>query len=246
MNRGGHCPHDDGRLDTTASIGVKEVMFKTKLGGIRSLGLILLADFAIVGAIKISFGVAGEILWLSHMGLLIAGIGLLSRSPFLTCTSLISIFAVHSLWLVDCLVWLVTGDFVLGVTDYLEDADLGTWVATAHHFYLIPLLVVVVLCGRQCPKGSLPGAAAVYLTLSLISRGFLEPGDNVNFAFRVATGLNWPLLRWVNELPGPLYLLTVNAFVSAVFFLPTYAALRSCCKVDGSALRVLARGHRRA
>ena len=57
----------------------------------------------------------------------------------------------------------------------------------------------------------------------------MVPANNVNFAFRVDTGLDWVLLGWVNRLPGPAYLLVLNAFVSAGFFLPIYLGLRYLC-----------------
>ena len=157
----------------------------------RWLGLLLLADFAIVCSIKSAYDSGSEIWWMSHVGLLIAGLGFVGRSSMLLSTALISIFVLHSLWLVDCLVWLVADQFVLGVTTYLQDARLGVWVATAHHFYLVPLLLISVLDSRRCPRASFPAAVALFIFLSLISRAFLAPADNVNFAFRVDTSLDW-------------------------------------------------------
>ncbi len=193
------------------------------------MGVLLLADFLIVCAIKVGKDIAGDIWWMSHMGLLIAAAGFLHRSVLLIGTALISVFVLHSLWLVDCVVWLLTGHFVLGVTHYLDGAGLGVWVATAHHFYLVPLLLISVLGCRRCPRASFPAAVALFLTLSLISRGFLAPANNVNFAFHVDTSLDWAFLDWANRLPGPVYLMVLNAFVSAGFFLPSYIGLRYLC-----------------
>ena len=195
----------------------------------RWLGLLLLADFAIVCSIKSAYDSGSEIWWMSHVGLLIAGLGFVGRSSMLISTALISIFVLHSLWLVDCLVWLVTDQFVLGVTTYLQDARLGVWVATAHHFYLVPLLLISVLDSRRCPRASFPAAVALFIFLSLISRAFLAPADNVNFAFRVDTSLDWTFLYWINHLPPYTYLFALNAFVSAGFFLPSYIGLRFWC-----------------
>lgn len=163
------------------------------------------------------------------MGLLIAAAGFLHRSVLLIGTALISVFVVHSLWLVDCVIWLLTSHFVLGVTHYLDGAGLGVWVATAHHFYLVPLLLISVLRSRRCPRASFPAAVALFLSLSLISRGFLAPANNVNFSFHVDTSLDWAFLDWANRLPGPVYLMVLNAFVSAGFFLPSYIGLRYLC-----------------
>ena len=195
----------------------------------RWIGLFLLADFLMVCTVKVEQDIAGDIWWMSHVCLLGAAMGFLRRSILLICTALICVFVPHLLWLVDCVVWLSTGRFLLGVTDYLDGAEPGVWVATAHHFYLVPLLLITVLCRRRCPRASFPAAVALFLSLSLVSRGFMAPANNVNFAFRVDTGLDWVLLGWVNRLPGPAYLLVLNAFVSAGFFLPIYLGLRYLC-----------------
>ena len=195
----------------------------------RWVGLLLLVDFAIVCTINFAYDKGSEIWWMSHVGLLIAGLGFVGRSAMLISTALISIFVLHSLWLVDCVVWLVTDQFVLGVTTYLQDARLGVWVATAHHFYLVPLLLISVLHSRRGPRASFPAAVALFIFLSLISRAFLAPADNVNFAFRVDTRLDWTFLHWINHLPPSTYLLALNAFVSAGFFLPSYIGLRYWC-----------------
>ena len=195
----------------------------------RWIGCLLLANFVIVCAIKIGYGIAGDIWWMSHVGLLLAAVGFLRRSALLICTALISVLALHSLWLVDYVVWLLTGHFVLGVTKYLDGAEFGVWVATAHHFYLAPLLLITLCHCRRCPRASFPVAVALFVSLSLISRSLLAPANNVNFAFRVDTGLDLALLDWVNRLPGSAYLVALNAAVAAGFLLPVYIGLRCLC-----------------
>ena len=204
-------------------------MGRIKFLGPRWLGLLLLADFAIVCVLKAASGKPGEIWWMSHVGLLIAGLGLVCRSTLLICTALISVFVVHSFWLVDCAIWLVTGNFVLGVTKYLEGAELRVWLATTHHFYLIPLLAISVLRRKQCPPMSLLAAMVLFLAVTLVSRVFVAPEQNVNFAFRVETSLDWPILLRFNRLPGPAYVFVLNALVSVAFFLPTFLGLRHWC-----------------
>ena len=43
------------------------------------------------------------------------------------------------------------------------------------------------------------------------------------------TDLDWAFLNWVNRLPGPTYLIALNAFVSAGCFLPSYYCIRYLC-----------------
>ena len=93
------------------------------------IGSILLVNFAVVCALKIIHGIAGDILWMSNLGLLIAGIGFVRRSTVVVCTALIGIGVFHGIWLVDCLTWLFSGGLPLGVTSYLQGADMSVWAA---------------------------------------------------------------------------------------------------------------------
>jgi len=234
----------------------------------RWIGAALLVHFAVVCAVKAAKGCPEEILWMSHVGLLLAGLGLVGRSTLLVCTALLCILLLHGLWVFDCVAWWMGGSFPLSITSYLEEADAWVWLGTAHHFYLAPLLVVLVLVRRSMPRHSfpsrdrqgalarprqspvpyergpeqavarptiagpfpaaaLPAAVAVYLWLSVLSRAFLDPAPNVNYAFGVPGALDFAFFRWANLQPGFIYLPGLNLFVTLVFFLPPFLALRA-------------------
>lgn len=190
----------------------------------RWMGYALLAHFAAICTIKVLTGCGEEILWMSHVGLLMTGVGLVSRSILLVTTALTCILVLHSLWLADCISWWVTGVFPLGIATYLPEADAWIWVATAHHFYLAPLLLVIVLRNRQWPEETLLAAAAVYLFLTVISRAVLTPGANVNYAFGLLTAIDHPLVDLADRVPGSIYLLGLNSFVCTFMFAPVALA----------------------
>lgn len=186
----------------------------------RSIGVLLLVQFAAVCIIKIHLGIAHEILWMSHVGLLLAGLGLALQSSVLIGTSFICVLVLHGLWLTDCVVWLIRGRHPLGITNYLDDAATLVWLATLHHFYLAPLLLLVVRRLKTWPKEAMLAAIALYLALTVISRGWLPPAANVNYAFGVLTSLDNAFLDWANRQPGWLYMLGLNAFVVVFMFWP--------------------------
>lgn len=192
----------------------------------RRVGALLLAHFALVSLIKISTGVACEILWMSHVGLLLAGLGLVLDKPLLVATALLDVLVLHGLWLVDCFGWAFTGDFPLGITTYLRTADTLGWIATAHHFYLVPLLLLFVRPPAVRTPEALLSAIAVYLLLTVVSRAVLPPARNVNFAFGVSFGPEVPLVTWGNRQTGAIYLPLLNAFVALVMLAPPFILLR--------------------
>lgn len=193
----------------------------------RWIGVLLLAQFAAVCIIKIHLEVAHEILWMSHVGLLLAGLGLAARSSVLIATSFTCVLVLHGIWLMDCVAWLISRRHPLGVTNYLDEATPLAWLATLHHFYLAPVLLVAVRRLRTWPAEALLAAAALYLVLTVISRGWLSPAANVNYAFGVLTSLDSPFLDWANRQPGWLYMLGLNGFVVVVMFWPAHVLGRA-------------------
>lgn len=189
----------------------------------RALGLLLLTQFAILLAIKIHVGLLEDMFWLSHVCLLMAGVGCCLGRPLLYCTALTCLLGLHTLWLVDWALWQWSGSFPLGLTTYLQDGGFLTWLGTAHHFYLVPLLLVMICRRRVWPKETLLLSVALFLVLTVISRAFLSAAGNVNCAFGVPVNICEDLLARVHRLNGGVYLLALSTFVFVVFLVPANA-----------------------
>ncbi len=183
-------------------------------------GVALLVHFAIIVAIKLRTGNGAELFWISHVALLMAGVGLVWGSPVLWTAALTNIFMLHILWLFDFFGWLIAGWFPLGGCEYMIAAGTATWFATLHHFYLLPLLLLLFARQRRYSLEAPLTATAVFVYLTIVSRAFLPAGVNVNFAFRVTSATRNPVSLWVNSLPDAAYLPAVNAVAVCLFFLP--------------------------
>jgi hypothetical protein len=194
--------------------------------GFKSIGLLLLANFVVVVILKSAHGNARELLWISHFGLFLAALGFLLESGLLIATCFVSVFILHALWLFDAAAGLTTGDFPLGATRYLQTAPLWLWVSTAHHFYLLPLLAFGLWRRRECPPEALVAAIALFLYASVASRFFLDPADNVNFAFGLEVQVLPDFIAWANRQRSGFYLVGLNAFATWFMFLPAYVLAR--------------------
>lgn len=194
--------------------------------GARWIGAAFLLQFVVVCAIKAHKELAWEILWMSHASLLLAAIGLLTRSMVLVGTAYVAIFSLHTLWLIDCFTWMITGHSPLAITAYLASADPWVWVATSHHFYLAPILATLVYRARTLPRESLLGAVAMYLLLTVVCRALSTSTLNVNYAHGVLSQLRLGVVDWLNLLPGTAYLLMLNLGVTVLFFLPAFFGIR--------------------
>jgi len=177
----------------------------------------------LVVAIKIKIGQPADILWMSHVGLATAALGFFAGKPVLVTAAFIELLALHSLWLYDCLSWMIAGSFPMGLATYLTSANALVWTATAHHFFLLPLLLVTVRVKPRHPKEALLIAIATYLVLTCLCRAFVEPALNINYAFGVRISWEHWFWSWANRnSDGPFYLLGLNTFVTLVMFLPAY------------------------
>lgn len=186
----------------------------------RILGAMLAAQFILMVAIKIATGFAQEIAWMSHVALAAAAVGLLCSNAIFIASAFVGVSVLHCLWLADCFSWMATGDFPLGITNYLRDADGWVWLSTLHHFYLLPILIWSIRGLKRWPQEAFLAAVAAYLVLTTFSHALLDRSMNVNYAFGVLTAIDHPLVHLANRLPGATYLLGLVSFVTVFMFMP--------------------------
>jgi len=198
------------------------------------VGALLLAQFAVTAIIKFNKGLGDDVLWMSHMSLVIAGAGLIMRRPWLVAAALTGILFTHSLWLFDLTAWLLGFGFPLRISHYMEGASLSTWVSTGHHLYVLPFLLWIVLRRGRYPWGALPAIMLIFVALTAMSYWFTDPARNVNRVHGIEPDFGFPPFIWANELredaPNGLrgnavYLLALNALSAAILFIPMAALL---------------------
>lgn len=186
------------------------------------MGLCLMIHFVLVCFVKRDSGQGEELAWISHVALLVAGVGLFLCSRLLVRAALVAILVPHGLWLFDCLTWLVADVFPLKLTCYLAEANTTDWLATAHHFYLAPLLLWLVVRFRLRAQEAPWAALAGYVTLICSSRAILPPSMNINWAFGLFPESDWPLVHRVNRLPDGFYMLLLIACMTVMLFASEY------------------------
>lgn len=165
------------------------------------LGAALAAAYLYVVATWVASARPEEGLWLSHLSLLLAGIGFATGSAALLGGTLVGIFVFHSLWCFDALAWILASRFPMGITYYLEGATAAQWLATLHHFFLFPLLAYALLRERALGRSAWPMACALFALAVFLARALTPAAANVNGAFAPPPGIAGsfldPLLRAV-------------------------------------------------
>lgn len=186
----------------------------------RLLGALLLTQFAVVCVVNLAGNTPAQIWWISHAALVLGAVGMIVDRPVPLLAALTAILVLHAAWLLDVAGWFLTGDFPLGATTHLVDAGFWRWLATAHHFYLAPMLILALHRRAAGLFGALALCIAVFSCLTILSRLWLPAQANINYAFMVPRSTH-PIVVWGNELHAVWYLLTYNAIVAVSIFFPT-------------------------
>ena len=197
---------------------------------LRSLGFALLLQFTFLCVCKWAQGTPEQIWWVSHVSLLTTAAGLIGRRPWLVSAALTNVLLLHLLWLVDLGTWLLIGDFPFQVTTHMANASEATWVATAHHFYLTPALLLLFLREPQYRLESFLLACSIFLLLTLFCCLSLPQPANINCAFCVPAGITLCGADWLNSVPRTYYLTALNLAVGVFVFVPTAILLTAIAR----------------
>lgn len=194
------------------------------------MGCAMLAHLGFLCWLKMERGIEGELLWVSHVSLALTGVGLVIGSGLCLSTALVCVGVLHGLWLIDLLVLGLAGWSPFGATGYLVEADALTWLGTGHHFYLLPLLLVLAVRGRCFRACSVLTATLVFGVLVVLSRAVLPPEMNINGAHALFPGREGTLIRLINGLPGVWYVVVLVVGVGSLVFWPWAMVLGRVCR----------------
>lgn len=180
----------------------------------------LLANCAVVVTIKCAQGRTPELLWLSHLTLALTALSLLTGRARLARIALTAIAVPHLLWLGDAAWLFVAGRSPLHITAYLANATPADWAATAHHFYLLPLLGLILYRRGGWDRCDALGAWALISIAFALGRALSSPAENVNYAHGLLGTIRNPALDWLNTAPPIAYAIGYLAITAIFVVLP--------------------------
>jgi hypothetical protein len=165
-------------------------------------------------------GTLENLCWLSHIATLLGGMGAIFQNRKLISIALVSLLEFHTCWLIDILMWLIFGKFVLGITSYLQGAPITLWLQASNHFYALPFLLLLAIWQGGIEKYAWVWVSLLFTSLVLISFFFLPAHSNVNSAHRLWPGLDRTFFKPLDHLPRGFYLLSLIAINTLGNFLP--------------------------
>ncbi len=195
--------------------------------------LYLFFGFMMIGHFILNIFICGQmrtfhdLLWLSHMGTLIGGVGALTRRPMLISVALVCLFEHHLFWFVDTVWWLISGEFPFGTTAYLKDAAVADWIKTSNHFFSVPFLLILAIIQGRVHKTAWIWSTALFATLAVVSAAWLPTSANVNCALAPCEGLDKMFCELFNICSFPLiwYFPLIIVFNGFLNYLPVNLGL---------------------
>lgn len=135
-----------------------------------------------------------QILYACYIGIILIGIGILTRKSFLILSQIYIITIPSIFWAIDFFHWLIFKTPLWGMTDYFffnPEITLDKFVSL-QHFYAIPLAIYAAkIIGKEKNAWKL---SLIQLTLTFIAvKNLSQPELNVNCVFYSCININWVL-----------------------------------------------------
>jgi len=167
----------------------------------RNTGALLAAYYAGVVAFKTSQAETDSLLWLCHACLALGALALLLRMERLVRATAVCLIVPTLIWWLDAASLLIGGRLLVGAINPPTSA--AEWLATSHHFFLAPLLLVVL--PRIAPDRGETRLASVIVSLLIAGAFFAAPRHlNINWAHSVLPGVDLPAVHAWNAM-APIF-----------------------------------------
>ena len=185
------------------------------------IGVLIMLHWVALVIDRITHNISYNLFWFSHLALVLAAAGFILRSNLLLTTSLISILLGHGLWVFDLLVLVITGNSPLNYSSYFFDLSFYRKILTAHHIYLIPLLLITLWKQKKISKYGWLLASILFAAASFLTVFFVPKEYNVNCAHFVCPALIeiFPFLGFLATLDAFNYLIAIIVIMSLFGFL---------------------------
>lgn len=186
------------------------------------IGIFIVIHWILLVIDRITYNILPNLFWMSHLALLLAAIGFISRNNLLLTASLISIFVIHGVWIYDLVVTLTTNLTPFDFTPYILKLPFYRKILSSHHIYLIPLLLVALWRQKKLSKYGWLLASGIFAFATFFSYFFLPRSFNINCAhYACDIALKILPFNFLTKLSPMPYLIVLNIITAIMIFLLT-------------------------
>jgi hypothetical protein len=160
----------------------------------------------------------GNFVQLCDLAVLLTVVGVWTGNTLLLSSQAVGSLVINSIWVLDVIARLTTGQHLIGGTEYMWDAQYPLWVRLLSLYHVA---VPVVLLWAVRRKGYDPRGWILQVAISvpvLIASRLLDPAKNLNFAHVD------PILH-IAFRPALLHLTIILFCLIAIIYWPTHQIL---------------------
>lgn len=158
------------------------------------------------------------ILWFSYLAFFLIGVGILTRKSELIASQLNIILIPYIVWNIDFLYVLITGNSLLGITNYFfVQKPLIAQIITSQHIFTIPISLLAIYFIKIKNKSFWKFSLAQITIFYILIRALSAPEENVNCVFSSCLPF---------QVPETIYPLFWFLSYSAMIFLTTFTLNR--------------------
>ncbi len=174
-------------------------------------GALLLAHFSFTVFRACFTGHPEDLLWASHAGTFLGGVGAITRKTKFVSVALVLLLTPHAMWMLDVAGRLILGRYPLGLASYLETTDWWEKLQSANHVFTVPVMLASAWILGGVERRAWWASGALLAVLTLASAVFCPAASNVNLAHHIWPGLDRTPFRFLELLPRGFYLASVLA-----------------------------------
>jgi hypothetical protein len=155
---------------------------------LKILGIFILFYGLLAITQAITSGNPGWIFWTCYLGMILIGIGSLTKNSLLIKIQLNILTIPLILWIIDFFSILIFNYHLLGMTDYFfRQITIFARLVSLEHFFLLPIGFTSLYLTKKLTKSSLEKAwhfsSIQLIILFTLTRLLTSPQDNVNSVF---------------------------------------------------------------
>lgn len=196
-------------------MGFWKIDYKKKLPLAIKLPYILL--FTVVMYVNVVYYGWENILWFSHMALILLFIGIVFDKHVFISMAGISVFVFHSLWTLMFLTQLLTGARI-GAVAYMFDGATPLFLRSVSLFHVVTPPLILYLLKKIGYDERAYGLQKLWGGFVIILTAIIDPGKNINWVY----GPGSPQ----NILPEFIYIPLLIFALIHIVYLPTHAFFR--------------------
>lgn len=183
--------------------------------------------FVLIGILNIAFsyyeGFILGALWFCSTTIWFFALGLFLKNDFIISSTLTASFFIEFIWTLDYVSFIITGNLLVGIAEYLLSASDLRMIATLYHLAMFIFPIIAVFEIKKLHKYSWIGASGYLAFIFVLTLILTKPGANMNCVYRPCPIGIFDFLSTFYQYLAQIPIFIIHwAFLTIAIFIPTH------------------------